>query len=187
MIQNIKSSNNWIDVLNAARNTVGKSILDREPSNKFKHDILLAEHSPIRMLSFNWQWNGIKSWISQHFSRHNQYMVHFVTTSRNDRTGIERDELTQSHLVDHNCYANAQSIIDTSRKRLCNASHKETIKEWEAFLESLKDLEPELYSVCVRECVYRGFCPEINKCGYDKTKQFLDEVHEYRYGFKTKQ
>ena len=40
--------------------------------------------------------------------------------------------------------------------------------------------EPELASCMVRECVYRGFCPEMFPCGYSKTEQFKKELKEYR-------
>ena len=44
---------NWIRVVNAARRTVGKPPIDHEPSNTFKRKILLAEHSPIRLLEYD--------------------------------------------------------------------------------------------------------------------------------------
>ena len=34
--------------------------------------------------------------------------------------------------------------------------------------------------VMVKECIYRGFCPEMQSCGYDKTEQFKKELEEYR-------
>ena len=43
----------WQRVLNAARFTIGKEALDKEPSNKFKRSIIFSEHSPIRLLEFD--------------------------------------------------------------------------------------------------------------------------------------
>ena len=34
----------------------------------------------------------------------------------------------------------------------------------------------------VRECVYRGFCPEMFGCGYDKTEAYAKELYKYRTG-----
>ena len=57
---------NWIRVVNAARRTVGKEPIDHEPSNSFKRKILLAEHSPIRLLEYDFTWEDIKQWVSVH-------------------------------------------------------------------------------------------------------------------------
>jgi hypothetical protein len=40
----------WTRVLNAARRTIGRKQLNKEPSDSWKAKILLAEHSPIRLL-----------------------------------------------------------------------------------------------------------------------------------------
>ena len=34
----------------------------------------------------------------------------------------------------------------------------------------------------VKECIYRGFCPEMFSCGYHKTEAFQKELAEYRKG-----
>ena len=49
----------WNRVLNAARRTVGKPPLDKEPSNSWKAKMLLAEHSPIRLLEYEWTWEQV--------------------------------------------------------------------------------------------------------------------------------
>lgn len=170
----------WSSVLRAARTTIGKNSSDKEPSSTWKKKILLAEHSPIRMLLINWKWSNLKSWVSVHFVRHKIGIEHFVKTQRSDRTGILRDRASQDSMVDHECIANAQSLINISRKRLCSSASKETREAWKLVLEGLKEKEPELYSVCVRECLYKGFCPEIKCCGYVETEQYKKELEEYR-------
>ena len=106
---------------------------------------------------------------------------HFVRTQRSDRTDIEdRGKLPQETPVEHEFEANPQAIINISRKRLCNQAAKETKQAWEIFLEkNVKETLPELEKVCVRECVYRGFCPELYPCGYSKTKEFKKKRKEY--------
>jgi len=105
---------------------------------------------------------------------------HFVTTQRTDRTGTDRNELPQGSLVDYQFTANAQAIIAISRKRLCMCASKETREAWSMFLELLKEVEPELYSVCVKECVYRGgYCPEMFPCGYSTTTGMVVELINY--------
>jgi hypothetical protein len=47
-------------------------------------------------------------------------------------------------------------------------------------LDEVKRCEPELYSVCVPECVYRGFCPEFKSCGYVETAAYQEALAAYR-------
>jgi hypothetical protein len=170
----------WNRVLNAARATVGKEPIKKEPSSDWKKKILLAEHSPIRLLILVWKWSGIKSWVSVHFVRHKIGIEHFVRTQRTDRTGTKRDDIPQNAKVNHECVGNAQTIINISRKRLCSSASKETRDAWLLFLKNLKEIEPELYSVSVKECLYRGFCPELICCGYVETEEFQVKLKEYR-------
>lgn len=180
MISFIKTSNNWKDIQNACRTTTGKEALDGDVGKGFKYRLLISEHSPIRMLNITWQWTGLKSWLSVHFTRHKIGIEHFVESQRDDRTGENRDNKRQDALVNHRCIANAQAIINISRKRLCRKSHIETQNEWYHFLELLRDVEPELFDVCVKECVYRnGLCPEIKSCGYNRTDAFTKEFSDY--------
>ena len=142
--------------------------------------MLLAEHSPIRQLSIKWTWVGLKYWVSVHFVRHKIGIEHFVRTQRTDRTGRNRDEIPQSAAVDHECLATAQAVINISRKRLCRQASPETQAAWRALLDALSTREPELTSVCVPECVYRGFCPEIKCCGYSQTEDYRAAMTRYR-------
>jgi hypothetical protein len=186
MIEFIKTSDNWGDIKNTCRTTVGKKPLEYwGVDSDWKLKLLLAEHSPIRMLNITWQWTGLKSWISVHFTRHKIGIEHFVESQRDDRTGEDRDGKRQDALVNHRCIANAQAIINISRKRLCRKSHIETQAEWYHFLEALRGIEPELFDVCVKECVYRnGICPEIKSCGYCDTFDFERELRDYRNLFE---
>ena len=44
----VRRITSWIEVLNAARFTQRKPMADKEPSDKFKWNIIKAEHSPLR-------------------------------------------------------------------------------------------------------------------------------------------
>lgn len=65
-IKKLEQVTSWKRVLNAARRTIGKEPLDKEPSDSWKAKILLAEHSPIRLLEYEWTWSNIKQWVSTH-------------------------------------------------------------------------------------------------------------------------
>lgn len=172
---------NWKDVKSSALNTINKDA-GKYPDSEWKRKMILAEHSPIRRMKFYWRWKELKSFVSVHFVRHKHGIEHFVSTQRTDRTGINRDELPQSALVNHACEANAQALINISRKRLCNCASEETRAAWEKVKEKVAEVEPELSSCMVRECVYRGFCPEMLSCGYYKTDEYKKELEEYRHG-----
>ena len=77
--------------------------------------------------------------------------------------------------------ANAQAIINISRKRLCSCASKETREAWKQVVEAIRKVDPVLADKCVPECLYRGFCPEfMNPCGYSKTKKFEEDLQRYR-------
>lgn len=178
-IQHLQSD--WLKVKESARNTVNKSGCGNYPSSEWKRKILLAEHSPIRLLHFSWRWE-VPYWVSVHFVRHKHGIEHFVSTQRTDRTGEDRSIKMQDAIVSHVCEANAQALINISRKRLCNQAAKETREAWQEVKGAISNHEPELASVMVRECVYRGFCPEMYPCGYAETEAFRKERERYVKG-----
>lgn len=178
----LKVKGTWRDVADSARTTIGLDSGTSEPSSQWKRRMLLCEHSPIRQIIIKAKWYDLKSWVSVHFTRHWLGIIHWVKTQRTDRTGINRDELPQGNLVEHEIEVNAQAIINISRKRLCNQASKETIEAWYEFLNSFKGTEPELYRCCVPDCVYRGYCYEYNSCGYHKTNGFKLQLLCYRNG-----
>lgn len=170
----------WRSVANAARTTIGKEASTGEVSDLWKKRILLCEHSPIRKLNINWKWNNLKYWVSVHFVRHKFGIEHYVKTQRPDRTGETRDDAPQDSLINHECFANAQSIINISRKRLCYQATADTRNAWIDFLNTLQKFEPVLVSACVPDCIYRGYCYEFNSCGYHRTSKFKERLKEYR-------
>lgn len=182
MIKFLSVKGNWQNILNAARNTINKEAIQKEPSREWRRRLLLAEHSPIRKLIINWIWTGLPWYVQTHFTRHKFGVEWFVSTSREDRNGIDRSTLTQESPVNVEGEANAQAIINISRKRLCMQASKETRQAWQEFLEELKEFEPELYNVCVPDCIYRGWCYEFKSCGFHLTQEYRKRLHEYRNG-----
>lgn len=170
----------WRDVADAARTTAGRGPGTGEPSASWKRRLLLAEHSPIRLLSFRWRWVGLPSWVSVHLVRHKHGIEHFVRSQRQDRTGIPRSELRQDAPVEHEVCANVQAILTISRKRLCLLAAPETRSAWLHAVRAIGTIEPEVASLCVPECVRCGFCPEMDPCAYVATAAFRDAVAQYR-------
>ncbi len=171
----------WKDVLNAARFTQRKELLDKEPSVEFKKNIIKSEHSPLRCLMFNIDFYDIPNYVSVHLVRH----VHsqpFVSTSRPDIDGkqIPREEQKKTDPVNMRLFLNAQEIINISKARLCNKAESETRKIWNEVIFELRKIEPELANACIPNCIYRGFCPEFKSCGFTDTNLFLTTLKEYR-------
>lgn len=175
----IPSEEDWQEVKNRAMNTIGKEN-GKHPPSDWKRGILLAEHSPIRSLMFTIRLVDIPYWVSTHLVRHKIGVEHFVSTQRTDRTGINRNDLPQSAPVSHTMVINAQALINISRKRMCNQAARETGVLWFAIINKIALHEPELASICVPECVYRGFCPEMKSCGFVKTERYAEWVERYR-------
>jgi hypothetical protein len=174
---------NWINIKNKCRTTVNKDYTDNAPSSDFKQQLLISEHSPIRLLNIDWSWKQIKSWIATHWVRHKWEC--FVSTQRDDRTGVDRNKLPQEALVNFDGVANAQSCIDSWRKRLCCLAHSETRQYATDFKITLKPLEPELSDVLVPNCIYRCGCPEFKTCGY--WNKFVQKYkNENLYDIKTR-
>lgn len=181
----------WDLVLDSARMTMNKDRLYKLPSDEFKRKILLAEHSPIRTLQFMIEIKNIPCWVSQHIARHDAFAyhtvrdsfndVHFIGTLRTDRTNIDRNNLSQDTPVNHTIYCNAQDLINISRKRLCSCASKETREVWKEVIASISEIDPILAEKCVPECLYRNFCPEVDRCcGYVYTEQYKKDLEVYR-------
>ena len=96
--QIIDIAGDWRGAKNACRTTVNKEHTKNEPSSKFKTDLLISEHSPVRLIRVHWFWKNIKSWVATHWSRHKWEC--FISTRRSDRTGLDRGELSQDEKVD---------------------------------------------------------------------------------------
>ena len=175
----------WNRALKAARKTAGKDTdPNKQPSKSWEANMLLAEHSPIRLVEYEWDWNKIRQWVTTHLVRHHEGCEKFVRTQRQDRNDevIDRDALPQGSLNGMMMTANAQALINISRKRLCKGcASPETRHAWELVRDEIKKQDPVLAEKMVPECLYRGFCPEWrNCCGYVNTDAYKKALEKYR-------
>lgn len=177
----IVQETSWNRALNAARRTIGKDEINKEPSNSWKARMLLAEHSPIKLVEYCIKFKELRQWVGVHLLRHG-FTLPFIHSQREDRRELDcpRDELPQGTPNDQDFVVNAQSLINISRKRLCRCASKETREAWEAVKEEMKKVDPVMASKMVPNCVYSGFCRELNCCGYCNTEKFKKELEEYR-------
>jgi hypothetical protein len=133
-------------------------------------------------LTFRIRFTDIPYWVVMHFVRHKVGVEHFVSTQRTDRTGTDRSGLPQDNLVNYEMVADAQALINISRKRMCLCASPETRDAWMQVVEAIRKVEPELASCMVPECVYRGHCPEMNGCGYYDSPAWQMAAVAYRSG-----
>jgi hypothetical protein len=178
----LKIKGTWREVADSANTTIQRDPGLKEPTPLWKRRMLLSEHSPIRQLLVRFKWSDLKYWVSVHFVRHKFGIEHWVRTQRSDRTGAERDEADQGSTVEHEALANAQAVINISRKRLCAQASPETREAWQEVLAELRKAEPELVQACVPDCVYRGWCYEFRSCGYHLSDDFQAKLKTYREG-----
>lgn len=170
----------WQAIKDATMTTIGKDS-GKYPDEVWKRKLLMAEHSPIRAGYFLVKIYNAPQFVHGHLVRHHIGATPFISTLRPDRTDYDKVP-DRNTLQDGEYLFNFQSIINISRKRLCNCASYETRYVWLNVLEEIKTYEPELVKMCRRECVYRGFCPEMFQCKqkYTETKAFQKELAEYR-------
>lgn len=173
------------EIADRCRTTVNMDKGTKEVSEDYMRRLYRSEHSPIRLRSFLIRVENVPSWIATHLRTHKDGIndfghEYYISTQRDDRTEIkDRDKVPQGALVTMELHVNAQALINISRKRLCRQAHIRTIKVWRKILEQIKEIDKALYEVCVPECVYRGFCPEMKSCGYVNTEIYKSEREKY--------
>lgn len=193
----------WEYALDATRMTSGKPLTGKVPSDAFIRRSIMAEHSTIKVVQYRVIIRNLHQWVGVHLVRH-EHMLPYICTQRNDRNSsinslvekilgellqmirAEQPDFSARNLLpqgannDHMFWLNAQTFINISRRRLCHAASKETQQVWNAVLAELQKVDPILTDFLVPMCVYRGFCPEYESCGYCMTDAFRENVISYR-------
>lgn len=162
------TTEDWILCKQCALVTIGKDA-KTEPTGQWKHNILKARHSPIRVLNFVFKLE-IPYWVSVHLCRH----IHaqpFVRSQRNDRqANYDRCKAPQDALVDMIWYMNAEELMVIANKRLCKQASKETQEVVAAMCTEVLKVCPEFENLLVPMCKY-GRCNEMFPCGAQKEQK----------------
>lgn len=151
---------NWLNIKNACRQTISMCDSEIEPTSEWKRKLLICRHSPIRIGSVLWKSEDVPFYVMGHIVRHNVGCTPFVSTSREDRTGIPRNERKQTDFVDMQMIANIEALINISERRLCTCADPTTRKYWEAVLEAIKEYDEDVYWACAPQCIRCGACVE---------------------------
>lgn len=165
----------WMAIKEACLTTVGKQS-EKMPTNEWKKKILMAEHSPIRRSLITVRWEKIPYYISTHFSRHSVGVTPYIQTSREDRTGVPREERKQTDFVSMEMDMNIQALKNILSKRLCLCSDPETMKYARGLLEAINSFDKTIAWACVPQCIRNGGCPEaFSNCHYyDNFSKYLE-------------
>ena len=152
-----------------ARATQG--IMGNSVSLKTWEKWLKAEHSMIRVFLLSIEMTDIPYFVSVHLVRHKFGVEHFVRSQRPTSMSpveYDRGEAPQNALVSHIMVLNPQSLINISRKRLCNKADIATKRLWEYVRDVIsRHQDPyvaAIANVMVPDCEYRGECCEIVSC-----------------------
>ncbi len=162
------SKEDWILCKRCALVTVGKETT-AEPTQEWKHDILEARHSPIRVLPFAFEME-IPYWVSVHLVRH----IHaqpFVKSQRNDRqSDYDRTKAPQDEPVRMIWYMGAEELMIIANKRLCKTAAEDTRKVVQMMCDEVLKVCPEFNGLLVPMCKYHGgVCHEMFGCKSKKS------------------
>lgn len=159
-------NDDWRRVKNHCRTTDNKDFTEKDATPAFKRKLLISEHSPIRLIEFDWSWRGIKYWVGMEWARHK--FEKFISSQRDDRLidDIPRGKKPQDAPINFDGFANMQNCIDAWRKRLCRQATNEARELAEDFKRKLCETHPDESNVLVPHCIYRMGCPEFHPCGY---------------------
>lgn len=140
-------------------------VLPKEPTSEWKHKILGARHSPIRVLRYSFLIEDIPSNISVHLCRH----VHaqpYVSSLRNDRQEVmDGDKAPRNTPVNMILDVDAEELMVMSNKRLCNKAAPGTRQVVKQMCDLAETATPELGGYLVPMCEYTHECYEMQPCG----------------------
>ena len=157
----------WTLIKNLCRQTVNMGDSKKEPTSEWKRKLLICRHSPLRAGTITVKLEDIPYYVSTHLVRHNVGVTPYVGTSREDRTGIPREERKQTDLVSMQMNMNIEALMNISERRLCNCADKNTIKVWKAVIEAVREYDEDIAWACVPQCVRCGACIEpFSNCDY---------------------
>lgn len=147
-------------------------------------NLYLWEHSPSRTQMFWVMAEDIPTKVSVHLVRHAAVgQQHYVMSNRPDRGGAGDELVTRNSPVNHRMLLNAQHLIDMSRKRLCFQASEETRAAMLAIKQAVHQIDPDLASYMVPNCVYRGgYCCEPKPCGKYKSERYDPKIIIERVG-----
>jgi hypothetical protein len=161
--------NEWRECKQRALITMyGKGLVlpQNAPKSEWRHKILEARHSPIRVLRYSFLIVNVPSNIGVHLARH----VHsqpFVSSLRNDRQEFMDGNTAPRNTPVNMIYdVDAEELMTLANKRLCTKAAPKTTKLVAEMCRLAEAATPELAGLLVPMCEYHGgVCHEMEPCG----------------------
>ena len=165
----------WLLCKQCAFETIGKNT-NTLPTADWKHRILAARHSPIRVLHFTFRLTDIPYWVSVHLCRH-VHATPFVRSQRNDRQNdYDRNEAPQNVPVNMLWHMNAEELMVIANKRLCGKASRETREVVRKMCKLVMEAMPEFNGLFVPLCMWQGgVCHEMKPCNF--REEAVNEQH----------
>lgn len=158
---------NWLNIKNLCRSTISMKDSKIEPNDEWKRKLLIARHSPLRNGTIMWKWEEIPYAISTHFARHHIGTEKYVSTSREDRTGVPRYQRSQMDSVSMTMEANIEALQNIAEKRLCTCADKTTREYMMDLKDEIKKYDEDIAWSLVPSCIRCGGCiEEFSNCKF---------------------
>lgn len=148
-------------------------------SDKTFKQLLLSQHSPIRQYEFWVDIDFTTDRVHTHLVRH-RGVEFYVATLREDlikHLNIDPDVI-ENNSRSIGFSITAEKLIHMSKLRTCGCAFVDTRDVILDVIEEVIKLDPIFKPFLVPTCVWYGFCPEIKKCGYNKTDKWKSERKE---------
>ena len=171
---NVRDCSGMKNFVTACESTTGKKI-NKNRATALCNRMYLAEHSPIRERVFWVTVDNVPTFVANHFARHHEGINQFHLSHRSDRCGIpdqESNRLTPTHFE---FSANAQALINMSRRRLCSQASTATRMVMEMIKDCIREIDIGLANCMLPDCEYRSnVCYELNCCGMPYQQWIID-------------
>lgn len=155
----------------ACHSTSGKRVAPTRVVN-LCNLMYLAEHSPIRERVFWISVDNVPTFVANHFARHHEGINQFHRTHRSDKTGVKDENSNRLTPTHFEFSANAQSLINMSRRRLCSKAAASTRLVMQMIKDCMRNVDIGLANCMLPDCQYRSnVCYELEPCGKFKTYQ----------------
>lgn len=172
--------NDWRLVKRESMRTMGADPYTewKNPDRKWKHAILKARHSPIRLLNYVVEFDNIPYCYAMHLARHvhvqpyiaSQRPDHQMKASvtidfdKDDYTEFDRLCMPEGTLVHMTLYMNAEALMVMAEKRLCNKASEFTRFMVRTMCTLIEQDEKAYIGLLHPRCIKGEKCIEMHPC-----------------------
>lgn len=170
----VPNINDWRLVKREAMRTLGSDPYKefQNPTSAWKHSILKARHSPIRLLNYVIEFDNVPYCYAMHLARH-VHATPFISSQRPDHqlpdaidfTELDRLSFNQGALVNMSLLLNADELMTIAEKRLCMKASKFTRLMVKTACDLIQDDDKAWTGLLAPRCSKGDTCLEMYPCG----------------------